>query len=66
MHLRALSVLILLLAWPFGSQAQEPLVLDGVVVGVTDGDTVDVAFRLERDTYMGQDKLVAKVCDIRT
>jgi single-stranded-DNA-specific exonuclease len=31
-----------------------------------DGDTVDVAFRLERDTYMGQDKLVAKVCDIRT
>ncbi len=42
MHLRALSVLIFLLAWPFGSQAQEPLVLDGVVVGVTDGDTVDV------------------------
>jgi single-stranded-DNA-specific exonuclease len=31
-----------------------------------DGDTVDIAFRLERDTYMGQDKLVARVCDIRT
>jgi single-stranded-DNA-specific exonuclease len=31
-----------------------------------DGDTVDVAFRLERDTYMGQSKLVARVCDIRT
>jgi endonuclease YncB( thermonuclease family) len=42
MHRRALSVLMLVLAWPFGSQAQEPPVLDGVVVGVTDGDTVDV------------------------
>jgi micrococcal nuclease len=42
MHRRALSVLMVLLAWPSGSQAQEPPVLDGVVVGVTDGDTVDV------------------------
>jgi len=42
MHRRALSVLMLLLAWPFGPQAQETAVLDGVVVGVTDGDTVDV------------------------
>lgn len=33
---------MLLLAWPIGSQAQEIPVLDGVVVGVTDGDTVDV------------------------
>lgn len=31
-----------------------------------DGDMVDIAFRLERDTYMGQEKLVARVCDIRT
>ena len=42
MNRRALSVLMLLLAWPLGSQAQEAPVLDGVVVGVTDGDTVDV------------------------
>ena len=42
MHRYALCVLILLLAWSFGSQAQEAPVLDGVVVGVTDGDTVDV------------------------
>ncbi len=31
-----------------------------------DGDAVDIAFRLERDTYMGQSKLVARVCDIRS
>lgn len=42
MHRRALSVLMLLLAWPLGSPAQEAPVLDGVVVGITDGDTVDV------------------------
>lgn len=39
---RATLVLILLLAWPPGAQAQPQPVLDGVVVGVTDGDTVDV------------------------
>lgn len=45
MHCRALSVLVLLLAWPVGAVAQGQPVLDGIVVGVTDGDTVDV--RLE-------------------
>jgi endonuclease YncB( thermonuclease family) len=39
---RAALVLMLLLAWPPGAQAQRQPVLDGVVVGVTDGDTVDV------------------------
>ena len=38
----ALPVLMLLLAWPIGSQAQATPVLDGILVGVTDGDTVDV------------------------
>lgn len=42
MHRYAVPVLILLLAWSCGARAQEPPVLDGVVVGVTDGDTVDV------------------------
>jgi micrococcal nuclease len=42
MHRFAAPVLILLLAWSCGAQAQEIPVLDGVVVGVTDGDTVDV------------------------
>ena len=42
MHYRALSVLSLLLAWPVCSRAEDSTVLAGVVVGVTDGDTVDV------------------------
>jgi endonuclease YncB( thermonuclease family) len=42
MHRYAVPVLVLLLAWSLGSRAQETPVLDGVVVGVTDGDTVDV------------------------
>jgi single-stranded-DNA-specific exonuclease len=32
----------------------------------SDGDTVDIAFRLEHDTYMGESKVVARLCDIRT
>lgn len=39
---RVVLVLMLLLACPPGAQAQRQPVLDGVVVGVTDGDTVDV------------------------
>jgi single-stranded-DNA-specific exonuclease len=30
-----------------------------------DGNIIDVAFRLERDVYQGQEKLVARLCDIR-
>ncbi|MBC7897261.1 MAG: single-stranded-DNA-specific exonuclease RecJ [Cytophagaceae bacterium] len=29
------------------------------------GDRVDIAFKLERDTYMGESKVVARLCDIR-
>ena len=42
MHRRATAVLMLLLACAPGALAQQQPVLDGVVVGVTDGDTVDV------------------------
>lgn len=42
MHIRTLPALVLLLAWPFCTRAGESPVLDGAVVGVTDGDTVDV------------------------
>lgn len=31
-----------------------------------DGDLVDVAFRLEKDNYLGQSRIVARICDIRT
>ena len=30
-----------------------------------DGDHVDIAFRLERDTYMGEQKVVARLSDVR-
>ncbi|MGQ0649049.1 MAG: single-stranded-DNA-specific exonuclease RecJ [Gemmatimonadaceae bacterium] len=35
------------------------------VTEFADGDTVDLAFRLEHDSYMGESKVVARLCDIR-
>jgi single-stranded-DNA-specific exonuclease len=31
----------------------------------SEGDRIDVAFRLERDTYGGHEKVVARICDLR-
>ena len=44
------------LAWGLADRAPE----------FADGDTVDVAFRLEQDTYFGDARVVARVCDIRS
>jgi single-stranded-DNA-specific exonuclease len=41
--------------WQMGDRAGE----------FADGDAVDVAFRLERDSYLGISKVVARLCDIR-